>query len=307
MFDHFDHHSSASHGGGSCIGSDGFGLRRQTTETKANKWIYDHCKGPLWDTDATHVRLVDNFSMFGRLCDEIRTARKHGKELVTGKLFTDKILGLYRGHKDPIGALRILIDEKLPLTPMLVRAMTAVKRKTPDRTLMHAFVQSGPICNLIEWIGIVIWGLGFNFRNDQQRLIILNIFRYCAKHVLHKLFAEVFKIIFLWIQDVMLFLFSRSKSKVTPLTFINAHRKICDMVLPASDVSNVIAAKDNFLIVKTELQNIVDSGPLGEALFGSSITLFAHEAIDTFIDMHIARSFESGMHLRRRGAGYPCC
>ena len=86
--------------------------------------------------------------------------------MVTGKLFTDKILGLYHGHTDPIAALRILIDEKLPLTPMLVRAMTAVKRKTPDRTLMRAFVQSGPICNKIAWIGIVIWGLGLNVRND---------------------------------------------------------------------------------------------------------------------------------------------
>ena len=68
-------------------------------------------------------------------------------------------------------------------------------------------------------------------------------------------------------------------------------------MLPASDVSNVIAAKDDLLTVKTELQNIVDSGPLGDALFGKSITLFAHEAIDTFIDLHIARRFASGMPL----------
>eukprot|EP00969_Alexandrium_andersonii_P315049 13918160-Alexandrium_andersonii.AAC.1 len=124
-------------------------LRRQTSEAVVAKAIADNFRG--WSEEDVDINVVNNETLRQRLRRDKRTQRESG--LVMGAVYYKNLKTLYRPKSDPLSQL-VAPNPPQPVSPQLMKAMVAVKRAHPDRTLMSSWLACSTKPNETEVVGV---------------------------------------------------------------------------------------------------------------------------------------------------------
>ena len=107
-----------------------------------------------------------------------------------GARYYGKIKELYQHEASPQKQLQV-IDETLPLSPQLFKAMVACKGKQPNRQPMIGYLDMADMPNQKELVGILRWALSLKAGTSAEQLrCCLDVMRWCARLKLWEVYPE---------------------------------------------------------------------------------------------------------------------
>ena len=291
--------SSAGAAASSSAGDNQIGnrrLRRQNTEQKVTKMLYDNFKG--WGPEEIDLRQRGNPSMSlrERLCHGVRLSKaKDSRAPTFGRKFYDDLKHEYRAQSDPLTMLEPDDDEIV--APALLKAMVAAKSKVKkDNTPMVAWLARGEEVNASEFYGIMSWAYALNPANGNHLPYLLDVLAWLHAGNFAEKWPEKMQILSAWMDDVLVASYTDAKQmKVTAEKFAELHRDIIGLVLPMTEVRGIQAAKEKNQLesVADDLGKVTDSSALGLALFGADLVKVADVLLGKAMRPHL-EAFKKG-------------
>lgn len=217
-----------------------------------------------------------------------------GAAIVWGKSYHDEKREIFRASGDVFGALKPPTGSP-ECGDQLMKAMVALKRPKPERSLMLTYMQTSSDANISEVCGCLRWFITLkpSCRKIQLPLTV-KVMEWVVRLDVSSRWSAQWTLVKPWAERVILALYAGVKKQQTKQEFMKQRMDFCLTVLPAEPFKVVQGQPDDKLEHYTqELTALTRAGPVGRMLFDHTMVIVVSKKVADLIHVDVLEFLKS--------------
>jgi hypothetical protein len=252
-------------------------LRRNNTASIVQR-ILNETFPDFTDAEKDGVK-VDGCTLRERLTkDKSEQRHNSGSKVVMGKKYYDQRRLDYASGSSSKSLLEVKNEKEVPCDKLL-QAVKLARQACPQRGQLYDWLASRPLCSQSEMVGLSRFFLELKpWASDANLKMSVAMLKYWVRVGVENCYSQELEVARPQVDKTLVSALSTMKSANVPMkVFWSTYKDVAKYVVNTKDVDKLLAIKDDWSPVGSELEAVTLSSQLGMSMFG--FALYEHQVV----------------------------
>lgn len=262
-------------------------LQRRATDAQVDRCIAEHFRG--WGPLLTHGVVIDGHTLYDRIKADKKAAKEGGRRLGASywQMLKEKYGGACAAEMLKVRDLSMKTSDALHEALKAAGHANVTKR---SKSQLMSYLMSTRSLNQRELVGLLRVLLTIRPSSSPAAAsLVLEAMRCIHRLKLHETEASTVKVAHSLFDEALCSAYAAMKREsISTKHFWDVHGKIASVIMPASDVEEILAEDRSWARVAPALRRAVASCDLGHKMFGFAAAEVASEELGAFLVKKVA-------------------